>query len=242
MRRIHGRRVPKKKTLVVAPTRTNMEGTEVAVEGVRSVGDDTVAIDLSNSEGWTITPGQFVQVGLRVDDEFVVRHYTVSSPYSDGSFEITVGIDEEGELSPALAALEPEDFVSVDGPYGRAYYEDEERVVVLAGGPGVGPAVGIAERVADEHGAENVSVVYVDDEPAHVERLDALRIRGTTVKILGDDESLTEAVAETVENGAQVFVYGFEGFLREATEAIEEAGYEGEPKIENFGPEPGSDG
>jgi 3-phenylpropionate/trans-cinnamate dioxygenase ferredoxin reductase subunit len=219
-----------------------MEGTEVAVEGVRSVGDDTVAIDLSNSEGWTITPGQFVQVGMPVGDDFVVRHYTVSSPYSDGSFEITVGVDSEGELSPVLAELEPGDYVSVDGPYGRAYYEDEERVVVLAGGPGVGPAVGIAERVADEHGAENVSVVYADDEPAHVERLDALRIRGTSVVILGEDESLTEAVSETVENDAQVFVYGFEGFLREATEALEEAGYEGEVKVENFGPEPGSDG
>ena len=219
-----------------------MEGTEVAVEGVRSVGDDTVAIDLSNSEGWTITPGQFVQVGMPVGDEFVVRHYTVSSPYSDGSFEITVGVDSEGELSPVLAELEPGDYVSVDGPYGRAYYEGEERVVVLAGGPGVGPAVGIAERVADEHGAENVSVVYADDKPAHVERLDALRIRGTSVVILDDDEPLTEAVSETMENDAQVFVYGFEGFLREATEALEEAGYEGEPKIENFGPEPGSEG
>ncbi|MDZ7688701.1 MAG: FAD-dependent oxidoreductase [Halobacteriales archaeon] len=218
-----------------------MEGTEVAVEDVRYVGKDTVAIDLSNPEGWEITPGQFVQVGLSVGDEFVVRHYTVSSPYSDGRFEITVGIDEEGELSPALAGLEPGDYVSIDGPYGRSFYEGEESVVVLAGGPGVGPAVGIGERVADEHGAENASVVYVDDEPAHVERLDALRIRGATVVILDEDEPLDDAVAETVGDEAQVFVYGFESFLEDVKDALDAVGYEGEPKVENFGPEPGSE-
>jgi 3-phenylpropionate/trans-cinnamate dioxygenase ferredoxin reductase subunit len=218
-----------------------MEGTEVAVEEVRSVGDDTVAIDLSNPEGWEITPGQFVQVGLGVGEDFVVRHYTVSSPYSDGGFEITVGVDPDGELSPHLAELETGDYVSVDGPFGRAYYEGEKNVVVLAGGPGVGPAVGIGERVADEHAAENIVVVYVDEEPAHIDRLGVLRGDGATVEILGDEARLSDAVAETVEDGAQVFVYGFEGFLREAKDALEKAGYEGEAKLENFGPEPGSE-
>lgn len=220
-----------------------MEGTEVAVEDVRNVGGDTVAIELSNSEGWDIKPGQFVQVGLRVNDDFVVRHYTVSSPYSDGSFEITVGVDEEGELSPALAELESGNYVSVDGPYGRAYYEGEERVAVVAGGPGVGPAVGIAERVADEHGADGVTVVYADDKPVHLERLGVLRHEGARITVVGDDEALYTAVAEALDgDGAQVFVYGFENFLEEAKDALEEAGYDGEAKIENFGPEPGSDG
>jgi len=216
-----------------------MEGTEVAVEGVRSVGGDTVAIDLSNPEGWEIEPGQFVQVGITVDGEFVVRHYTVSSPHSDSGFEITVGVDPEGELSPHLAELEAGDYVSVDGPYGRAYYEGEDSVVVIAGGPGVGPAVGIGERAAEETGAENVGVVYVDKEPAHTERLDSLREQGATVDVLGNGEALEEAVAETVGDG-QVFVYGFESFLEEATEALEEVGANGEVKVENFGPEPGS--
>lgn len=220
-----------------------MEGTEVAVEDVRDVGGDTVAIELSNSEGWEIKPGQFVQVGLSVGDDFVVRHYTVSSPYSDGSFEITVGVDEEGELSPALAALEPGDYVSVDGPYGRAYYEGEPGVVVVAGGPGVGPAVGIAERVADEHGATGVGVVYADDEPAHLERLGVLRDEGARITVIGDDEALHTTVAEALDgDGAQVFVYGFENFLEDAKDALEEAGHNGEAKVENFGPEPGSEG
>jgi 3-phenylpropionate/trans-cinnamate dioxygenase ferredoxin reductase subunit len=214
-----------------------MEGTEVKVGNIREVGEATVSISLSKPEGWEVAPGEFVQVGAPVDDSFVVRHYTVSSPYADGSFEITVGIDEDGDLSPVLARLDEGDYVSVDGPFGRAYYEGEDDVVVIAGGPGVGPAVGIGERVADEKGAERVAVVYRDDEPAHTDRLGALRDEGATVELLGDGEPLRETVAEVVGGAgdAQVFVYGFDGFVREATEALEDAGYDGEPKVENFG-------
>ena len=214
-----------------------MEGTEVRVEGVRKAGPGTVAVELTNpgGEGWGIEPGQFVQVGAPVGDGFVVRHYTVSSPYSESTVEITVGVDPDGELSPVLAELDEGDYVSVDGPFGRAFYEGEDRVVVLAGGPGVGPAVGIGERAADEHGAESVTVVYRDDEPAHTDRLDALRDEGARIEILGDDETLRETVADVVDEGARVFVYGFEGFVSEATEALDAAGYEGEPKVENFG-------
>jgi 3-phenylpropionate/trans-cinnamate dioxygenase ferredoxin reductase subunit len=212
-----------------------MEGTEVRVEEVHEVGPDTVAVDVSKPEGWTVTPGQFVQVGAPVEESFVVRPYTVSSPYSDGSFEITVGVDPEGELSPVLAQLHEGDYVSVDGPFGSAEYEGEEEVVVVAGGPGVGPAVGIGERVADEKGAENVAVVYRDEEHAHTERLSRLREKGATVELLGDDEPLRSTVGGVIDEEKQVFVYGFDGFVREAAEAIESAGYDGEPKVENFG-------
>ncbi|MDY6779709.1 MAG: FAD-binding oxidoreductase, partial [Halobacteria archaeon] len=68
-----------------------------------------------------------------------------SSPRVGEAFEITVGVDPDGDLSPALADLRTGDTVEVDGPYGRVYYEGGD-AVVLAGGPGVGPAVGIGER------------------------------------------------------------------------------------------------
>jgi len=186
--------VPKKKTLVAPSPTTAMEGTEVAVEGIRDVGEGTVAIDLPTPDGWSIKPGQFVQIGAPVGEEFIVRHYTVSSPYNDGGFEITVGVDPDGDLSPVLAELEEGDYVSVDGPYGRSYYEGEDRVVVLAGGPGVGPAVGIAERVADEHGAENTAVVYRDVEHAHLDRLERYATRERTSNFLMTTNSCAEAL------------------------------------------------
>lgn len=218
--------------------RIRMDGTEVGVESVKSVGNGTVALSISAPEGFDPHPGQFVQVARDVDGENVVRHYTLSSAYVDGTFEITVEVDPEGELSPVLASLGESDTVSVDGPYGRSYYEKEKNVVVLAGGPGIGPAVGIGERVANETGGENVGIVYRDSKPAHKERLDALRAEGATIEVVGEGDSLAgpmEEILEAVGTGAQVFVYGFEGFVDESRDVLKGVGYEGEPKVENFG-------
>jgi 3-phenylpropionate/trans-cinnamate dioxygenase ferredoxin reductase subunit len=109
-----------------------------------------------------------------------------------------------------------------------------EMTVVIAGGPGVGPAVGIAERALQD--GNEAAVVYQDDDPIHVERLDALEADGAFVSLLAGDEDMTDAVAEAVADGGQVFVYGFAEFLDAATAALEAAGVDADDaKVENFG-------
>jgi ferredoxin-NADP reductase len=204
------------------------------VVAVRDVGPDTVAIDFETPDAFDAQPGQFVKLTLTVDGEDISRFYTISSPTVDGAFEITVGIDPDGELAPQLGALEAGDGVRIAGPFGSDYYEGESRVVVLAGGPGVGPAVGIAERALDD--GNEAAVVYQDDAPVHEDRLDALRDTGALVSVIDDDEPLTEPIAEAVEDSGQVFIYGFADFLDAATEALEAAGVStDDAKVENFG-------
>ncbi|MDY7082295.1 MAG: FAD-dependent oxidoreductase [Halobacteria archaeon] len=211
-----------------------MEGNEVEVREVRNVGKDTVSIDIETPEGFDAEPGQFVQVGLELDGEFVVRHYTISSPYVNETFEVTVGIDPEGELSPVLAELEPGDTVLVDGPFGRVYYEGQDRVVVLGGGPGVGPAIGIGERALDE--GNTAGVVYEDDEPVHRDRLENLEEDGVFLAIVEDGEGIDTAVGDAVDEvGGQVFVNGFSEFVDRALEALEDVGVEEDAiKVERF--------
>ncbi|SIQ76018.1 3-phenylpropionate/trans-cinnamate dioxygenase ferredoxin reductase subunit [Haladaptatus litoreus] len=212
-----------------------MEGTEIVVRAVRTVGKNTIALELESPAKFDAQPGQFVQVRGEVDGEEITRHYTLSSPDTDGTFEITVGIDPDGDLSPWLAELESGDTIEVDGPFGRSYYEGEESVVVLAGGPGVGPAVGIAERaIAD--GGEAV-VIYRDDEPAHEERLRELETAGAAVVVtaapLVEDEDVTDALESA---SGQLFVYGFADFLEEANAVLAATGHEpDDAKSENFG-------
>ncbi|MFB6160584.1 MAG: FAD-dependent oxidoreductase [Haloferacaceae archaeon] len=208
----------------------------VAVVGVRDVGPDTVAIEFETPAGFEATPGQFVRLDAVVDGEEQRRFYTLSSPDVADSFEVTVGVDPEegGSVSQHLAALEPGEEVDMSGPFGSNYYEGEGRVVVLAGGPGVGPAVGIGERAVRE--GAGVAVVYRDEAPAHRDRLDALADAGATVRITED--SLVDPVAAvlTGEADEQVFVYGFQGFVDEAVEALRAAGTDpDEAKIESFG-------
>ncbi|WP_255150581.1 FAD-dependent oxidoreductase [Halorarius halobius] len=212
-----------------------MDATETRVVAVRDVGADAVALDLESPEGFEASPGQFVKLSATVEGEAESRFYTISSPDTDGEFELTVSYDPEdgGPFSEYLLALEAGDEVTVAGPFGSDFYEGEERVLVLAGGPGVGPAVGIAEAaLADGH---EVAVVYLDEAPMHEDRLAAVSEAGGDVFVLADADAVAEAVADVYDD-QQLFVYGFADFLDVATDAVEAAGGTTETaKIENFG-------
>ena len=151
-----------------------MDATDVTVRSVRSVGPDTIAIELEAPPEFDALPGHFVLLRATVDGEEVSRHYTLSSPGVDDTFEITVGVDPTGDLSPWLADREPGDAVTVEGPFGTVVYDPETDgdVVAIGGGPGVGPAVAVGEAAATA--GNSVSVVYEDDQPVHEARLAAL--------------------------------------------------------------------
>ncbi|WP_226012540.1 FAD-binding oxidoreductase [Halomicrobium salinisoli] len=214
-----------------------MDDTPCRVAAVRDVGPDAVAIDVESPAEFDAAPGQFVKLTFEVDGEAESRFYTVSSPEVGDTFEITVGIDPEGTVGPILADLAPGDELTVSGPFGSDYYEGEPFAVVLAGGPGVGPAVGIAERALEE--GNEAAVVYRDDDPIHGDRLDALADRGAFVRRLDADGDLDAATADALaaaDADPQLFVYGFADFVDAATAAVEAAGGDAEgAKIENFG-------
>ncbi|KAB7512638.1 oxidoreductase [Halosegnis rubeus] len=211
-----------------------MEPTETTVRAVRDVGPDTVAIDLDTPADFEGTPGQFVKLSTIIDGEQEARFYTISSPDTDETFELTVGYDPEdgGDFSEYLLSLDAGNAVTVTGPFGSDFYEGESASLVLAGGPGVGPAVGIAEAaVRDEN---DVTVVYLDDEPVHTERLDALA-GDAEIHVVDDEDGFRDAVGAAFDD-QQLFVYGFTDFLDLAEETIEDSGgsFEG-AKVENFG-------
>jgi ferredoxin-NADP reductase len=206
-----------------------MEPTQTTITAVRNVGSDTVAVDLETPEGFEAQPGQFVKLSTEVEGEHVSRFYTLSSPDVGETIETTIGIDPDGQLGPWIENAEDET-ITVEGPYGSAYYENEGESLVLAGGPGVGPAVGIGERALAD--GNDVVIIYLDEDPAHEERLSELQEAGATVVItdeLGDH-------VESYYDGQQVFVYGFQEFVTESLDALEKVGGNpDEAKVENFG-------
>jgi cytochrome-b5 reductase len=215
-----------------------MDPIETTVTAIHDVGTNAVAIEITTPPGFTAVPGQFVKLSATIDDETVARFYTVSSRDTRDTFELTVSYDPEegGEFSEYLLSLSSGDSITITGPFGDDYYEGEPRVVVLAGGPGIGPAVAIAERaLADGHEA---AVVYRDDDPIHEDRLATLAAGGADVFVLADETDLTDAVADVLTNddGEQVFIYGFADFLEDAEAAIEAGGGDSDAaKAENFG-------
>ena len=204
-----------------------------------SVGPDTFTLTFETPAGFEGLAGQFVRLSAEVSGESYARFYTLSAPGTEDTFEITVEVAPEGgPFSDFLADLAPGDEVAVAGPYGDEHYDGESRAVVLAGGPGIGAAVAIAEA-AVANDAEAAVVYQYDDEPAHTERLDALVDAGADVTMLeAEDDAFAAAVDDAVTNapGEGVFVYGFAAFVETATDAIEAAG--GDPdgaNVESFG-------
>lgn len=213
-----------------------MEDTSVSVAAVEDVGPDTVTIEFQTPAEFEARPGQFVKLLVDLDGETESRFYTISSPDVEDTFTVTVGVDPEGAVGPVLATLEPGDPLSMSGPYGNAFYEDESSVVVLAGGPGVGAAIGIARRALAD--GASAAVVYRDDVHVHQADLASLEADGARIHVLDAEESLTPAVRSTLADGGdeQLFIYGFAEFLDDATDAIEAAGgTPDEAKVENFG-------
>ena len=208
----------------------------VTVVAVREVGPGTVALEFETPAGFTAEPGQFVRLTGTVDGEEYSRFYSLSSSDVTDGLEVTVGIDPEegGPFSERLAALAPGDELGLTGPFGDQHYDGEDRVVVLAGGPGVGPAVGIGERALAD--GASVAVVYRDETPAHADRLDALRAAGAEVTVTDGPIGSAVAAAVTGSSGEQTFVYGFADFVEEARAALSAADADPDgAKIENFG-------
>lgn len=218
-----------------------MDTTDVAVVDRESVGPDTFTLTFDTPAEFDGRAGQFVRLSADVDGESYARFYTLSSPDTEDTFEVTAEVHEEGgPFSDYLADLSVGDELTMAGPYGEDYYEGEDRAVVLAGGPGIGAAVAIAEA-AVANDAEAAVVYSYGGEPAHTERLDALEAAGATVARLGDDagaEAFHAAVDDVLTGGEAegVFVYGFADFVDLATEAIEAAGGDVDgAKVESFG-------
>ena len=206
---------------------------ETTISRTESVGAETIAVELAAPRGFDGEPGQFVQVSAPLDDE-QSSYYTLSSPEVNGTFEITVAVDDDSSVGSWLAKQATGDTVQVDGPYGEIAYTGGKDVLVLAGGPGIGPGVAIGERALPD---QDVTVVYKDNSYVHRDRLDALAADGVTVEYLQPEEQIAPGLLRPYLDRS-VFVFGFNSFVDDASEAIEKAGGDvGIANIESFGPE-----
>ncbi|MEF8857259.1 MAG: FAD-dependent oxidoreductase [Haloplanus sp.] len=203
---------------------------QVTVAAVDDVGPRTVALELETPDDFDAEPGQFLLVRATVDGVEETGYYTLSSPDTEGTMEVTVEYVPEGTLAPWLAERSVGDEIEIEGPFGDVRYTGGGDAVVVAEGPGIGPAVGIAERARRE--GYDATVVFWGEEPPHRDRLEALEDGGATVLLV---ESLDEAADTLDEAGdATVYVFGFESFVRDAKTVAEAVGVD-PIRAESFG-------
>jgi 3-phenylpropionate/trans-cinnamate dioxygenase ferredoxin reductase subunit len=212
-----------------------MDEAAASLGSVTRAGPSGIAVEIETPQSFDALPGQFVKLTATIDGEDVSSFYTISSPRVAETFEVTVAVGPDGDLGPWLAEATPGVSLGVTGPFGEAHYEGEPKVVIICGGPGIGPAVAIAERAVADGG--EAAVIYQDDNPLHLDRLNALEADGVAVDILATDDHLASSVTETVTGDVdeQVFVYGFSDFIDRVEVALGGVSIGRELKIENFG-------
>lgn len=209
---------------------------QLPITRLETVGPETIAVEVETPASFDAYPGQFVLVRATIDGEEESGYYTISSPSVDGRFEMTVATDPDGTLGPWLHGRTLTDELVVEGPFGNVKYTDDGDVVVFASGPGIGPAVGIAERAVETGHA--ATVVYGGSEPPHGRRLTRLEADGATVVLTADLAAAIESLATAELEEAQRYVFGFQGFVDEARTALTDAGVDlDDVAIEGFGPE-----
>ncbi len=176
-------------------------------------------------------PGQFVLLQATINDESFGRHYSISSPFVRDTFEITVAVDGTGTVSSWLAQREPGDSVEVQGPFGQNYYEGGYPVVVLASGPGIGAALGIAERAAATE--TGYSVLFHHPTLIFEHKLSQLATTGQSVLYVQKDLG---AGIELVMNNGELLVFGFQDFITAVRSILSDYGVDIEAvKFENYG-------
>lgn len=176
-------------------------------------------------------PGHFVQVQATINGDSFGRHYSISSPFVCDTFAITVAVDQDGTVSPWLAEREVGDLVEVQGPFGQNYYDGGYPVVVIASGPGIGAALGIAERAAATE--TGFSVLYSNPTIAFERHLSRLATTGQPVIYV--KRQLADGI-EIVLDNEDIFVYGFRDFIASVESVLEDHGVDIDTvNIENYG-------
>ncbi|MFV2054816.1 MAG: ferredoxin--NADP reductase [Thiohalomonadales bacterium] len=96
-----------------------------------------------NPGSFKFTAGQFVRIGLDIEDKLVARPYSLINTPKDAFLEVHFNTVKEGLLSPRLAALKSGDRLQISDRVGGLLTLDEVPDVphlwLLATGTGVGP-------------------------------------------------------------------------------------------------------
>lgn len=136
-------------------------------------------------------PGQFLTLSVEAGGRKVKRSYTIaSSPARTGFCEITVRRDPQGMVSTYLHDKVVEgDLLQVAGPSGKFTFsgEDHDSIVLIGGGVGVTPMMGVLRYLTDRSWPGQMYFIYGSKCEADViyrDEIEYLRARYPNVHVV----------------------------------------------------------
>lgn len=199
-------------------------------------------------------PGQYIEIGLDVGGERLVRPFSIASAPGEPLELLVVRVDGEGELSPHLDGIGPGAVLAV-GPEARGDFvldraADAGTLWMVATGAGIAPYVSML-RTAEPwerfgtivlvHGLRHrADAAYRDElERRAAERDGRLRVlrcvsreapgpgelAGRATDALADGRLARAAGAELAPGGSHVLLCGNPGMVRDMTALLAERGF-----------------
>lgn len=133
----------------------------------------------------SFTPGQFVMIRVPGDQAFIRRPFGIAG-FENGACEICFKVIGAGTKS--LADAEVGDDIDVLGPLGNGFeIADVKKHVLVAGGYGIAPIVGLARRLIGD-GKECV-IAYGAASAEHLLYTEELRALGCDLMVTTEDGS-----------------------------------------------------
>ncbi|MCL5876216.1 MAG: FAD-dependent oxidoreductase [Candidatus Bathyarchaeota archaeon] len=131
--------------------------------------------------------GQYFFVTLRHQGKELIHHFSYSSsPTEKNHIEFTKRLSDS-EYSDALRAAKAEDWVQIDGPYGKFTFEGEyPKIALLAGGIGITPFISICKNATDKGLSSQIVLFFSCRTPSDIpfrEELEELARKNRNLKV-----------------------------------------------------------
>lgn len=234
-----------------APTHAPSPATPLRV--ARVVRETATAFSLVLTKGdqqaFAFRAGQFFTVVA----DGVTRNYSASNAPGGSELHFTIREKTTGRVSPRLARLTAGDTVHVLGPFGAFAWDDDgasRPVVLVAGGAGISPIMGMLRTILAKRADLDVTLLYANRSPddvifhAALTELATEHPRLSVVHHHGDlDRARAAAILSRIGNYREprFFVCGPDGMRDEVLAALSELAVpESSISIERFaiGPRP----
>ena len=137
---------------------------------------------------FSYAPGQFQFIRIRGRSISSEEHpFTIASSPA-GQAGISLTIKESGDFTRNIGHVQPGDWATVQGPFGRfshTFYRDEHDLVLVAAGVGITPHMSMLRHMGDLREPRRVLLVYASRTPADIlfrEELRAIEAAGVPAR------------------------------------------------------------
>ncbi len=149
---------------------------------------DVKSFRFPRPEDFDYKPGQYVLVSLTVEGNVVTKAFSLSSsPTEKDHIEFTKKLTGH-PFSNVLDNMKVGDNAVISGPFGKMTFEGEyAKVVLLSGGIGITPMVGICRYCTDMHLDVNIVLIYSNktkNDLAFMKELDEMMHNNTNIRII----------------------------------------------------------